>query len=75
MPKFGQKVPYLGIFELEFQKLLSNLKSAFLNLSTCKILRKNKYLNLGPKVPYLDIFGLQFQKTVVIFVISTIKFL
>ena len=63
MPKFGQKVPYLGIFELEFQKLLSNLKSAFLNLSTCKILRKNINILIWDQKCLIWIFlGSSFKK-------------
>ena len=33
---FGPKVPCLGIFGMEFEKLLSYLKSASSNLSNCK---------------------------------------
>ena len=54
-------MPYLGIFEQNFQKLLSYLQAAPSNLPICKILRKNKKcLNLGPEVRYLGIFGLEF---------------
>ena len=35
-------MPYLGIFGLDFKKLLSCLISAPSNLSNCKILQKNK---------------------------------
>ena len=38
----GPKIPYLGILELKFKKLLSYLKLAPLNLSSCKISRNNK---------------------------------
>ena len=51
MPKFGTKMPYLGgtknalfgyFLVRILKKLLSYLKSALSNLSTCKISRKNK---------------------------------
>ena len=52
----------IGYFRLEFQGLMSYLKSASSNLLTCKVSSKNKEtLNLGPKKPYLAIFGLQFN--------------
>ena len=41
---------------------------------TVKFREKVKMPNLGPKMPYLGIFGLEFQKTIVIFQISTLKF-
>ena len=39
------------------------------------LLQKLKSLNLGPKMPYFGTFGLEFEKKkVVIFEISTLKF-
>ena len=71
-------MPYLGIFELRFEKLLSCLRSTRLNWSNCKISQKEKtkqkWLNLEPKMPYLAIFGLEFEKAIVIFEISTLEF-
>ena len=38
-------------------------------------MKKQKCLNLGPNMPYLGIFGLDLKKkTIVIFEISTLKF-
>ena len=37
-------------------------------------MKEQKCLNLGLKMPYLGIFGLKFLKAVVIFEISTLKF-
>ena len=81
--KLGPKMPYLDILDQEcliwvflgknfFKKVLSYLKSASWNLSTCKTSRKyknpqiwekfrkfsvkQKCLNLGLKLPYLGIF-------------------
>ena len=34
-----------------------------------------KSLDLGPKLPYFGIFGVEFVKTIVIFEISTFKFI
>ena len=53
---------YLGILGLEFEKKLSNLKSATSNLSNRKISRKpppKKCINLRPKMPYLGSFELE----------------
>ena len=36
--------------------------------------KKQKCLNLEPKIPDLGGFGLEFKKTIVIFEISTLKF-
>ena len=42
---------------------------------TAKFCEKQKYLNSGPKIPYLDIFGLKVWNALVIFEISTLKFI
>ena len=70
----GPKVPYLGIFGVEFWKTIvifeiSTLKFVYLP----NFARQQNYLNFGPKVPYLGIFGPEFWKTIVIFEISTLK--
>ena len=66
---------FLVFLDWNLKTILSYLKSAPSNWSNCKTLRKNKKcLNLGPKKPYLDIFGLEFKKNIVIFEISTLKF-
>ena len=55
---------------------MSYLKSAPSNLWNCEISwKKWKCLNLGLKVSYLGILGLEFNKAIVIFEISTLKFL
>ena len=46
MPKFGPKMPCLGILDYDFKKLLSYLKLAPLNLS--KILSFSEGLGPGP---------------------------
>ena len=33
-----------------------------------------KMFKLGPKIPYLGIFGMEFENNIVIFDISTLKF-
>ena len=38
------------------------------------ITEKQKCLNLGPKTPDFSIFGLEFENNIVIFEISTLKF-
>ena len=61
--KFGTKNVLTGYFGLECHKIMSNLKSGFSNLLTCKVSSKNKkFSNMGPKITYLGIFGLQFNK-------------
>ena len=72
----GPKMLYFGIFWLEFQKLLSYLKSAPSNLSNCKFREKppQKCLNLGPKMCNTEFFGLEFEKNIVIFEITTLEF-
>ena len=40
--KLGSKMPYLGIFALDFKKLLSYLKSNSSNKSNCKISQENE---------------------------------
>ena len=50
-------MPYLGIFGLVFEKILSYLKLAFLDLSCCKVWCKNKNL-----MPNLGILGTKFEK-------------
>ena len=72
----GPKMLYFGIFWLEFQKLLSYLKSTPSNLSNCKFREKTpqKCLNLGPKMCNTEFFGLEFEKNIVIFEITTLEF-
>ena len=74
-PNLGPKIPYLGIFGLEFQTM-SYLKSAPSNLSNGKTFqKKQKCLNLGLNISSLDIFGQEFKKKpIAIFEINTLKF-
>ena len=73
--KFGTKIALIGYFGLEFQKLMSYLKSASSNLVAWKVSSKTKKtLNLGPKIPYLGIFGLQFNKNYYQILNRTLKF-
>ena len=72
---FWGKMTYMGIFGLEFSKIIvifeiSSLK--FFKLQSCT--KKWKYLNLEPKMPYLGIFQPEFWKSIVVFEISTLKF-
>ena len=57
MPKLGPKIPYLGIFGLEFENNfvifeISTLKFLYLQ----NFMKKQKCLNLGPKSTYSGIF-------------------
>ena len=64
-------------FWLEFEKILSYLKSAPLNLSNHKIFRKNKnaYLGIFDQKCLIWVFlGKNFKETIVIFETSTLKF-
>ena len=75
MQNLGPKMPYLGVFGLEFQKNychieISTLKFVYLQNFT----KKQKCLNSGPKMPDLGIFGLKFESNILIFEISTLKF-
>ena len=67
---------YLDFLGNNFKKLLSCLKSAPSNLSTCKILlkKKKKCLKLGPKCLIQVFLGQNFKKAFVIFEVNTLKF-
>ena len=68
-------MPYLGIFELEFEKNMVVFKISILEfLLKQSLVQKNKSLNLGPKMPDLGILGLEFEKNIVIFKISVLEF-
>ena len=68
-------MPDIGIFELEFENTVSQLKSAPSNLSDCKFLGEGQNcLNLGPKIHYLGIFGMELEKGFVIIRINTLEF-
>ena len=85
MPKIGTKSDLFGYFGLEFWKTIVIFKISTFELVQLKnFVKKQKCQILGPKITYLDIFdqicllwvflGKNFKKTVVIFVISTVKF-
>ena len=71
----GPKIPYLGIFGLQFNKNYYQIFNQYSRIcETIKIhLQKRKKLNLGPKMLYW-FFGLKCSKTVVIFVINAHQF-
>ena len=76
IPKFGTKMPDLGIFGLEFENNfvifeIRTLKFVYLQNFT----KKQKCLTLGPKMPDLGILGLEFENNIVIFEISTLEFI
>ena len=51
-------MPYLGIFQLEFEKHIVIFKISVLEFVLLQSWVQNyKSLNLGPKIPYLGIFG------------------
>ena len=62
---FPQKIPYLTIFRLQFEKLLSCLTLAF-NLSECNTSCKTTFLNLESNLSDLGIFGLELGETTVL---------
>ena len=71
----GQKLPYLGIFGLEFEKHIVIFEiSTFEFIYMQSFMLNKKKLNLGPKLPFVGIFALEFEKTIVIFENSTLKF-
>ena len=65
-PKFGTKNALFGYFLVE----ISNPEFPKLQ----NVTKKQKCLNLGSKMPDLSILVLEFQKAIVIFEISTLKF-
>ena len=64
-------MPYLEVFGIKFEKVISYFKSPPWNLSNHKITKKKKTkqkcLNFGPKTPYLGILAQEFLKAVMIF--------
>ena len=58
--KFGTKMPYLGIFELGFSKMILIFEMNSLSFFNLQNFLKKQSLNLGPKMPYLGIFGHEF---------------
>ena len=60
-------MPYLGIFGLEFEIILSYFKSALLNFSSCKVCRKYEIPYIRNQTCLFGIFGREFEKIIVIF--------
>ena len=51
-------MPYLGIFQLEFEKHIVIFETSVLEFVLLRSWVQNyKSLNLRPKIPYLGIFG------------------
>ena len=74
LPKFVTKNALFGYFR---NRTLKNYCHIWYQHPICvieKFCEKQKCLNFGPKMPYLDIFGVELWKTIVIFDISTLKF-
>ena len=70
--KLGQKIPYLGIFGMEFNKSYYQIFNHYSRIcETTKFQSKQK--NLGPKILYY-VSGLECSKTIVIFVINALQF-
>ena len=62
--KLGQKIRYLGIFGVEFEKnycLIWNQHPEIFLIEKC-LKKKWKYLNFELKMPYLGSFGANFPK-------------
>ena len=65
----------LRIFGLEFENIVVMIHINVLDIALLQsLMQKQKCLHLGPKMSYFGIFGLELEKTVVIFEISTLKF-
>ena len=59
----GQKILYLGIFQLEFEKAIVIFEISALKFVWLQIWqKKQKCLNLKPKMSDLGICGLEFEK-------------
>ena len=75
MPKLGTKDALFGYFWAEIRKQYCHIRKQHpricLIAKFCEIM---KMLKLGPKIPYLGIFGMEFENNIVIFDISTLKF-
>ena len=68
------KLPYLGIFGLEFEDNFIIFEFSTLDFVKLQnFAKKQKCLNLGTKMPYGRIFGLDFEDNVVIFEVSTLE--
>ena len=53
-------MPYLGIFDLEFEKNIVIFEISTLEFIKLQNCAEKKCLNLGSKMPYLGFFGLEF---------------
>ena len=74
MSKF-ETIINLGIFGLECYKAIVIFQNITLELVKLRnVVKKLKCLNLGPSMHYLGTFGMKFENNIVIFQISTLKF-
>ena len=70
----GPKIPYLGIFGLEFENNVVIFEITTLELVKLgNFVKKWKCLNFGPKIAW-GFFWLEFENNIVIFEISTLEF-
>ena len=68
-------MPYLGVLGSNFENPLSYLKSAPSNLPYYEVwCKKQKSLNMGPKMSDFGILVLEVENNIVIFEITTFKF-
>ena len=68
-------MPYLGIFGLEFEKIIVIIEISTLEFVLLQnFVKKWKCLNLGPNMPYLGIFGLKFENNIFMLEISSLEF-
>ena len=70
----GQKLLYVCIFGLEFEKAIVIFEINASNLSNCIVWCKIKILKFGTKMSDLHIFGVEFENTIVIFEIYVLEF-
>ena len=75
MPKLWTKTALFGYFWDRILKSYCHISNHHPQICQfAKFREKIKMPNLGPKVPYFGIFRLEFLKTIIIFEISTLKF-
>ena len=72
---FLPKMPYLGIFGLESLKYYCSFRNKYLQIFLiAKFCQKTKIPKFGTKNALLEYFWARILKTIVIFEISTLKF-
>ena len=65
----GLKTPYLGIFEMQFWKVI-----VIFEISTLEFVKMQSLINLGPKMSYLRISQLELEKTIIILEVCILEF-